>query len=95
MIFNDAELFELADRGQGGTARARSFPFTKSLNALWRSGRSPVFRAEPAGSGARILADGQSILEVLPGDAPHPLEAAQRWTGMIEGLFRQSRGRQP
>lgn len=94
-MFNGVELFTLVDRRLGGTARARSFPFTKRLNVLWRSGHTPVFRAEPAGSGARILADGQSILEVLPGDAPQPLAAAVRWTAVIEDLFRRSKGSTP
>lgn len=87
MIFGATELFQLADKGRGGTARARSFPFTKRLNSLWRAGGRPVFRAEPHGAGARILADREVVLEILPGDATEPLGAARRWAAEIAQLF--------
>jgi hypothetical protein len=87
VIFRETELFQLTDRSVGGRARARSLPFTKHLNRIWRSGRTPVFRAEPDPMGARITADGETLLEVLPGDAPDPLAAATVWAAQISRQF--------
>jgi hypothetical protein len=87
VIFQEKELFQLADKSVGGTARSRSLPFTKHLNGIWRSERSPIFRAEPDGRGARITADGELLLQILPGDAPDPFVAATEWANAISREF--------
>ncbi len=87
VTFQGQEVFQLADKATGGTPRARSFPFTKQLNRIWRSGRMPAFRAEREGSGARITADGETILRILAGDAPDPLGAATEISTRIAAEF--------
>lgn len=95
-MFNGRDLFELADHSVGGTPRARSFPFVKHLNAIWRDGRTPVFAVSSSGKGARITVDRQPLLEILPGDAADPVAAGEAWANRVAAEFaaRAAKGRQ-
>jgi len=61
-------VLSLGDKNGAPSIRARSLPLIKRLNHLWRRERPIEFRAEPAARGAAIRADGEIVIEVLPGD---------------------------
>lgn len=90
ILFEHTPVGALRDKGGHSSIRARSVAAVMSLNDLWRDAKPLRLRVTAAPSGARVEANGVTVLDVLPGDVDRRdarLVAAE-WTENIARAFR-------
>jgi hypothetical protein len=90
----------LRDKGTNASIRSRSLPLTKKLNEIWRQDAPLNLEVSSSGANsARIVQDGDELVEVLPQDAAgqDALEVAQAWAEAIERVVhnRKPQGKLP
>lgn len=95
--FRGRMLFCLRDRAGLATVRDRSLPLSRRLNDLWVSGRPPLLTVTATSPhSARVDANGQLLVDVLPGDAlnANALATAHQWAGILSTALADTTGGQ-